>query len=100
MITDGNGCSATSEDMLVTYTGINELNENSISLYPNPVGDKSIVRVQNSLIGKYFYIYTISGELVLMGKLNVPSNLVSCEELAPGVYVLRVDNERIMLVKS
>jgi uncharacterized repeat protein (TIGR01451 family) len=100
MITDDNGCSAMSDSMMVTYIGVNEKTKNSISVYPNPIAEISTVQVPENLLGKYFHVYTTSGELVLSGKLNGRSHPINCEDLAPGVYVLRVENERIMLVKS
>jgi hypothetical protein len=58
------------------------------------------VRVPENLLGKYFHVYTTSGELVLSGKLNGRSHPINCEDLAPGEYILRIENERVMLVKS
>ncbi len=89
-----------SDTMMVTYIGVNEKTKNSISVYPNPIAEISTVQVPENLLGKYFHVYTTSGELVLCGKLNGRSHPINWEELAPGVYILCVENERIMLVKS
>ncbi len=100
MITDANGCTAMSDAMMISYIGVDEKTKNSISVYPNPIADISTVHVPENLLGKYFHVYTTSGELVLSGKLNGRSHPINCEDLAPGVYILRIENERVMLVKS
>ena len=66
---------------------INEIQNNKISLYPNPVINETYIRANSSI--KEFFIYNTLGELII-NKKNT-GNLINLETLNPGIYILKID---------
>jgi len=64
--------------------GLEELNEDVIKMYPNPVKDIFTVDSKEQL---NLQIYTAKGRKVLAQILQVGSNMISIEQLKPGVYI-------------
>ena len=50
--------------------------------------------------GNDFRIYNGIGELVISGKLNSQINTIDLSSLAPNVYILKVENQSIKLIKT
>lgn len=77
-------------------TGIIEKNENSISIYPNPVKDKLFI----SGIGEKasFYVHNILGEAILSGYIN--DGKIDVSSLANGYYILTASNQYFKFVKE
>jgi hypothetical protein len=67
-----------------------------LSVYPNPVLDQLNLSGGN-FIGKDLYIYDSNGRMVHSERIL--SYSINTHELIPGVYLLIIDGERILLVK-
>lgn len=88
--TDNNGCTSSPAtfDYVYTATGINDINNDMIKIYPNPVVD--IV-----FVDRKFTISNASGELI--GEYNKSANM---SNLSSGVYFITVGNHTKQIVKQ
>jgi len=97
--TDANGCSAQSAPYNVTVVGLNALQNNATSVYPNPA--KDVLFINSSTKFKQYTIYNSLGKIVIQNSYT-PS--IDVKLLTQGVYLLELlaDNkiERKMWVKE
>ena len=94
--TDGNGCSAvdTKTVDVSLCTGITELTNTNISVYPNPARDAINVMMDASLINNTtIELYDAIGKLVITEKVMNVHTTVSINNLAKGIYTLRILSE-------
>jgi len=88
-----------SQDFIVVVddcTGIDENNENTFSLYPNPAKNKITIRFQSGISGKAgIIIYNLLGKVVL--KMNnidqIGFGVIDISNLREGLYFVGVDSE-------
>lgn len=82
----------------------NGMNEENISLllYPNPATDALTITVSENGIHKSIHILTVDGQEVLSIKIDSPSETLSVEQLANGIYFLQIEgkNEPVPFVKK
>ncbi len=98
-ITDTNGCGAASDTMLLTYTGNEELNENSISIYPNPASEFFTLSISNDLLGNEIMITDMVGKVVVsLGVVKTLNTQVVCSALANGIYSITVGGVSLSLL--
>ena len=92
--TDVNTCSAvaTQEVMVSLCTGIKELNESFVSIYPNPANDLIYVTLLDaSLINNTIIeIYNSIGKLILTEKVLSEKTSIKINSLANGIYTVKV----------
>lgn len=82
-------CSATSSCVMVLTTGIQELDNASIDVYPNPNGGSFTVNLRNS--GSYvLQLSDVLGKTVLSQPAQQGKTLVNAQGLPEGVYTLTV----------
>jgi hypothetical protein len=81
-----NGCLNNSVAQMVV--GVNELNENTFSVYPQPADQEIFFSNVNEL--KTVKAFDATGKLVLME--NNVSSVLNISTLSPGFYVLHVTN--------
>lgn len=74
---------------VVDATGIEEISENEINIYPNPA--TSTLRISSSDMINEVAIYNLQGQLVQTENGNVQS--VNISNLAPGSYIARIVTE-------
>jgi len=99
-VTDTNGCTTTSEAVLVT-TGLQTLQqEDGIFVYPNPssAGNWQLT-AGNELIGADLDVYDEQGRLVFHSAISNQNSTLSLE-VPSGIYYLRLTNENVHLVKK
>jgi hypothetical protein len=74
-------------------TGINELTENSISIYPNPsFGFVKIILTTQFVNNSSITIYDALGKLILTQELGNEINTLNISELKNGMYTYKVLN--------
>ena len=83
VLSDAALCSSNITIVIDGVTSINEKKSESFDLFPNPVNETLFLK--NASESSYFEIRTVSGELVLNGRLSTPSIKVS--NLAKGTYL-------------
>ena len=71
--------------------------ENSILIYPNPVGNQLFIKSQSETITKV-QIYTILGRLVKTTTINLEK--VSVEELSSGLYMVQITTSKGVISKK
>jgi hypothetical protein len=87
--------------MLITYTGTNELNENFISIYPNPASEFFTLSISNDLIGNKIVITDMMGKVVMnVGKTNGITTNIDCSALAAGIYEIHIGNAEKVIIKK
>jgi hypothetical protein len=68
--------------------GVNELNENTFSVYPQPADQEIFFSNVNEL--KTVKAFDATGKLVMLE--NNVTNVLNVSTLSPGLYVLHVTN--------
>jgi len=101
MVTDAEGCSATSFPIIFITNGISEITTR-LQIYPNPTKDILNVHYQGFNIN-YIVILDMSGNIVLQ-KNNIKSNesnfQLSLNQLPKGIYVLQLIGEEKIINHS
>ena len=67
--------------------GINELNQNALTIFPNPV--KNLMTVQSDNNIKEINLYDLSGRLVITQMVNSKTINVNTSDLSSGIYTLK-----------
>jgi PKD repeat protein len=75
--------------------GINELSQNTVNVFPNPVQD--IMTVQANSIINEIQVYNATGQLVINQTVNAKTITVNTSGLTTGIYTLKaiLDNGTI-----
>ncbi len=83
----------------VTYSGVPEIQQSTaISVYPNPVHDKTTVTLEGTS-SMVYSLYSINGKLISQGILKPGQNLLDISNLKPGVYILKSGSRNARVVK-
>lgn len=91
---DVNGCSDTAS-VAIVMVGINDENviNSGFEVYPNPAGDELWVKIEKTA-PSYLRLYDIQGRMITeMETENTPLIKLDVHTLAPGLYLLSVQNE-------
>lgn len=72
------------------FAGINEIEQNEIKIFPNPVND--FLFIEEKMLNEIYWIYDLSGKEIISGKLI--NNKVSVDFLSKGMYFLRIYSEK------
>jgi PKD repeat protein len=75
--------------------GINELSQNTVNVFPNPIKDVMTVQANNNI--KEIYIYNATGQLVINQTVNAKTITINTSGLTTGIYTLKaiLDNGTI-----
>ncbi len=72
-------------------TGIQELpNQNELLIYPNPVTDNVIIKLQNGIPMNQIEITDVVGRKVFAETLNQKSAIINLQTFSSGVYFIKV----------
>jgi 6-phosphogluconolactonase (cycloisomerase 2 family) len=103
LATDNKGCSNSDTvkiTLLNSTTGINNFENKTFNIYPNPAEDYLCIEVPlNNQEKIKFYIYSVSGQLIYQGladnfgKMNISS-------LPKGVYIIRINCNKKAMTKK
>ena len=72
---------------------------NAITVYPTIATDKITV-TGIDVPATNFTIHTITGQVVMTGKLGVSSKEIDISRLHPGMYILRLDNTAVRFARQ
>ena len=92
-------CSDVSQCSTISTIGIEEVDTESIEIYPNPVSELINIQSSVSLINKLSQILDASGKVVIAVTLD-NSQAINVSSLAPGFYILRIENSNYRFVKK
>jgi hypothetical protein len=97
IIPNAAGCDSTiTLNLTVNYTGINEINNFEISIYPNPSRDIIFINSEIELFSSYELIDN-QGRIVLSNALKGYQTSVNLETIAPGNYYLKIEEKKILV---
>lgn len=87
-------------DQSVSTQNINDIS-NAVTIYPNPTADLLFVNIlQKDFEGSLNYsIYSASGQVIRNLPLNY-DNSVDVSDMIPGMYLIRIYNEKFTAVKK
>ena len=67
-----------------------QIQNNSISIFPNPAQSVINVMADNKLLSEIYSIYDNTGKVVLTGKLNSQNTTIELGNLSSGIYMFSV----------
>jgi hypothetical protein len=68
------------------------LEDNKIQLYPNPVKDELTLVIQNFIQGTNYRIFDVSGRLLKNDQIRSETTQINMQNFRAGVYVLHIDS--------
>jgi len=80
------------------HTGINEIENDNINIYPNPVSD--ILYVNNLIGTEKIQIINILGETIKDVKASGTKETINVSDLSKGIYILNINNNGRNLSKK
>ena len=82
-------------------SGVNDLLENNLIIYPNPTKDKINIEIDGSDQINSIKIYNLIGEKVLeINDLNTFIYTVELDIYPKGIYILQIDNSQNTIVRK
>lgn len=88
-VTNAKGCSVISECRQIQYLGVNELQQNAIVLYPNPVDNQLFLKTESKV--KKISIINMLGQTVLVDRNSKETDVSA---LPKGLYILLAKTEK------
>lgn len=89
LVTDTNGCTATSAPLNVTVTGINSINQIGLNVYPNPATEILNISMPNT-DNAYLQIVDVNGRVISAKTINT-REAVNVGQYASGTYYLLIN---------
>ena len=87
-----------SEELIIEYVKINELQTSSFKLFPNPT--KNEINITGTVAPTYVGIYNITGQL-MYETTNCSTNMkISVSSLSSGIYFVRIVSENGITTKK
>ena len=95
-----NGCENSAEETLYVdaCTGIDELKEDAVQVYPNPAIDIVHITSESNMVSVNIYNYT--GQLMESLKLNESSYQINTSSFPTGVYSIKIETEDNIITKQ
>jgi hypothetical protein len=91
-ITNENGCSATSE--FVNFTGIDAIESELLSLFPNPVIDNLTLDFQSDK-SKEVFVFAATGQLIQTRTFKKTGS-IDFSEFPAGIYILALKQDNVV----
>jgi len=96
--TDSNGCINTSNQVYVTV-GISDLEEQRVSIFPNPSTGAWQLTVGTGLLGGKLEVYDGDGQIVFQSEIRNPKAAINLN-VASGIYWLRISSASTTIVRK
>jgi hypothetical protein len=97
-VTDSLGCTLSGSVTVSNLSGISEIDNNALIIYPNPVSDQLHISIEGKVQTQMtILISDMSGRVVLTN--NTTSGTINVSSLANGVYVIKVNSEDKVYLK-
>ncbi len=92
-VTDSNGCTAVSNAIQITITGLNEITTGLLRIYPNPtVSGIWNIECPHQMVGQSIEVFDASGRLVYNTSISKTKTILSIGA-AEGIYYLRINGD-------
>jgi hypothetical protein len=79
--------------------GINALANSIVLVYPNPTSKDVTLEITDELIGKDYFLTDNTGRIILSGQFRALKETVNLEQIATGVYFIKIDNNANLIYK-
>ena len=90
------GCDSTITLYLtLSFTGISNINEDYVKVYPNPTTADFTIEITQGLIGEEYLIMDYSGRILKSGTFESNKEKVELEMFSRGVYLIQIKNTNI-----
>ncbi|HRN40574.1 MAG TPA: T9SS type A sorting domain-containing protein, partial [Vicingus sp.] len=90
-----NGCSDSSACVNVVLTGISELVNSFVKIYPNPTTTDFIIELANYLPRTQLSIVSVEGKTVYTNNtINTNKIIVNAADWSKGIYVVKITDEK------
>lgn len=101
VVTDGNGCAASSTFVVISTVGVDDINAISeqISVYPNPANDYVVVSVTGFNIEKV-EVYDVLGQLAYTAEPKSSNIEINTTEFNQGVYFVKIHVDGKLITKK
>jgi hypothetical protein len=73
-------------------SGVKEIVNTNILVYPNPTNGNITLEVSSELVGKRYSILDFSGRIILDGKISSTQEHIDLQNVARGAYYLSIEN--------
>jgi hypothetical protein len=77
-------------------SGVKEIANTNILVYPNPTNSNITLQVSSELVGKTYSIQDFSGRVILNGKIRSTQEQIDLQDVARGAYYLSIENSAIV----
>jgi hypothetical protein len=88
-----------SQEFNFVIQGLNPLSNSEIIIYPNPASTTLNIVLDVSKMNTQIEISNVQGEIILSQKNNLSLNQFNIENIANGIYFVRIGNEVRKFVK-
>jgi len=94
------GCEATAEETILVdpCTGIREISDNSIKIFPNPAEDMVNLTSVSTIVN--IQIINTLGQVVIETNVNGKSYQLNTSDLESGLYLVRLETENNFILKQ
>ncbi len=97
VIANAAGCDSTiTLNLTLNYTGIDEMKNFAVSIYPNPSRDLLFIHSEIELFSS-FELIDNQGRIVLSDTLKGNQTSVNLEAIAPGNYYLKIEEKNTLI---
>jgi hypothetical protein len=94
VIPNAAGCDSTiTLDLTLSFTGIDEQDNSTVLISPNPSSDYFMVSASEELIGESYSIIDLNGKKLKEGTLTQKEQKIEIGNLSEGMYLFKINNE-------
>jgi hypothetical protein len=101
---DGNGCEKTAFVVVseIPATGIETITSSPIRfvVYPNPAADEVVIYISEWTQGTEVFLKNLMGQIVTQQLITEPQMKLRVADMAEGVYIIELQNEKSKAVKQ
>ena len=103
VVTDSNGCSGSSDTLVVTVVGIDEIKAKPrISVFPNPFKGQANVHFYNleNHVPITIEVHNLIGKRMLKKTIMDNHMIIHCNDFPPGIYFIEIKGKSIRLAEK
>jgi uncharacterized protein (TIGR02145 family) len=80
-------------------TSVNETETSTTNVFPNPADESMHLTVASTVIGREYVVADLTGRVVLSGRINSESMIVSLTDLPIGMYLLSIPDAKVNVIR-
>jgi hypothetical protein len=79
--------------------GLSTIANNTVLVYPNPTSKDVTLEITSELLGKDYYLTDNTGRIILSGQFRALKETINLEQVATGVYFIKIDDNANLMYK-